>query len=59
MMVLTVDGCNGPRAYVGPVFSYYERIAEGVTRVTDSEWMSELDATVPQDVPWMQSLIGE
>lgn len=58
MMVFTVDSCNGPRAYLGPVFWYYERIAGGVTRISDSEWVNELDASPPADVSWMQSLIG-
>jgi hypothetical protein len=59
MMVVTVDGCNGPRAYVGPVFSYYEKVADGLSRMTDSEWAAELDATDVADVPWMDPIVAD
>ncbi len=32
------ETCNGPSIYVGPVFSYYERIESGMKRLTDEEW---------------------
>ena len=59
MMVVTVDGCSGPRAYVGPVFSYYEKVADGLSRMTDSEWAAELDATDVADVPWMEPIVAD
>jgi len=32
------ETCNGPTIYVGPVFSYYERIEGGMKRLDDKEW---------------------
>ncbi|MGC4086652.1 MAG: DUF3160 domain-containing protein [Polyangiaceae bacterium] len=50
-MTVIVDSCSGPRAYVGPVSSYREVIAEGLTRFNDEEWSSQGSAA--PDVPWM------
>ena len=58
LMVLTVDSCNGPRAYVGPVFSCHEKLVEGLNRMTDSEWASELEVADPPDVPWMAPIVS-
>jgi len=44
LMVLTVDTCNGPTAYAGPVFSYYERVESGLKRLNDEAWKKLLDA---------------
>jgi hypothetical protein len=41
-MVLAVDTCNGPTAYAGPVFSYYERVESGLNRLLDEEWKDPL-----------------
>jgi hypothetical protein len=59
LMVLTVNTCSGPRAYVGPVFSYFEKITEDFKRLTDQEWSKELETTPQKDVPWMTSLIAD
>jgi hypothetical protein len=32
LMALTVDSCEGPHAYLGPVSAYHEHLAEGLTR---------------------------
>lgn len=37
-MVVTVDTCSGPRAYVGLVSTYHQEITEGWDRLTDEEW---------------------
>jgi Protein of unknown function (DUF3160) len=42
-MVVTIDTCDGPAAYVGPAFAYYEYVSDGFRRLTDSEWESMLD----------------
>jgi hypothetical protein len=57
-MVVTVDTCVGPRAYVGPVFAYHEQAPEGLDRVTDSEWSMQIEAERPDDVRWMSDLIA-
>ncbi len=57
LMVVTVDSCEGPRAYVGLVSSYFERVTEGFDRLTDSEWGGELQAAPPPDVAWMEDLV--
>ncbi|MBN1606049.1 MAG: DUF3160 domain-containing protein, partial [Polyangiaceae bacterium] len=57
MMVTTVDTCTGPKAYVGVVFAYHERITDNFQRLTDSEWLGELSKQTPPDVAWMQDLV--
>ena len=58
-MVVTVDTCTGPQLYVGPAFAYHEQLVDGVRRMTDSEWKSELDASVPAEVPWMLPTLAD
>ena len=58
LMVTTVDTCSGPKAYVGVVFAYHERITENFQRLSDSEWLSELSNQPPPDVAWMQDLVA-
>jgi len=38
MMIVTVDTCDGPRAYVGPVSTFHQRVTEDFERYTDDEW---------------------
>jgi hypothetical protein len=57
LMVVTVDTCEGPRIYAGPVFSYHEKIVNGIYRMTDSEWQAEVNASSPPDVPWIESIV--
>lgn len=54
-MVVTVDGCNGPRAYVGLASSYFEHVTEGFDRLDDQRW-TQMWST-KQDVPWMTNLV--
>jgi hypothetical protein len=54
-MVVTVDTCSGPRAYVGPVSSYYEVVTEQFQRLDDAAWIDAL--TGATDVPWMNDLV--
>jgi hypothetical protein len=56
-MVVTVESCSGPRAYVGLVSSYHERITENYKRLTDPEWAQEVGKTPPPDVAWLKELI--
>ncbi|MBN2344648.1 MAG: DUF3160 domain-containing protein [Deltaproteobacteria bacterium] len=59
LMVVTVNQCNGPRAYAGMAFSYHEKITEDFVRMTDSEWAEEINTTPPADVPWMGNLLSD
>jgi hypothetical protein len=59
MMVMTVDTCQGPRAYAGAVFAYHEHLAQGLTRLTDEEWVQKLNQDPPAEVPWMAPVLAE
>jgi Protein of unknown function (DUF3160) len=52
-LVMTVDTCQGPRAYAGAVFAYHEQLEPGFTRLTDEEWAARISATPPEDAPWL------
>ncbi|PIE65753.1 MAG: hypothetical protein CSA24_02050 [Deltaproteobacteria bacterium] len=57
-MVFTADTCNGPRAYVGPVFSYYEVDPHAIERYTDGQWEAMLSqAAQPERPAWTQSFL--
>lgn len=56
-MVVTVETCSGPRAYVGVVSSYFEKITEDFKRLTDEEWAAEVRVATPPDVPWMAPFV--
>jgi hypothetical protein len=58
LMVVSVDSCDGPRAYAGVVSAYFEQITGNFVRKTDQVWASELTASTPADVPWMQDLVA-
>lgn len=55
MMVVTVETCEGPRAYVGVASSYYEHTTEDYERLTDPQWQGMVRGEL--DVPWMRDLI--
>jgi hypothetical protein len=57
LMVVTAENCTGPRAYVGLVSSYFERVTNNFKRMTDEEWAAEILKTTPDDVPWMSDLV--
>jgi len=56
LMVVTVDSCEGPRAYAGVVSSYHERLEAGFTRLTDSDWKTLAYEAPP--VPWMEPVLA-
>jgi len=59
LMVLTANTCSGPRAYVGPVSSYYEEITQNFQRLDDATWEQHFTTgSQPADVPWMSNLIA-
>ena len=55
MLVLTVPGCDGsgPRAFVGPIASYYDVLRTGFTRLDDDAWASELETNAPPRPEWI------
>ena len=59
LMVFTANSCEGPRAYVGPVTSYYEhRTVNELVRLTDSEWKERLLGDTPPTRPaWTSSFV--
>ena len=56
-MVVTVESCSGPRAYVGLVSSYHERITEDFERLTDESWGTGFIENPPPDVGWIKDLV--
>lgn len=59
-MVVIAENCTGPRAYVGLVSSYYERITESFERLNDQDWEFVLydQSQIADDVPWMENLVS-
>jgi hypothetical protein len=58
LMVLTSETCEGPEAYVGPVFSYYEVDVPEIRRLADSEWKATLETGTPPARPeWTSSFL--
>jgi hypothetical protein len=57
LMVVTIDSCEGPRAYAGVVSSYHETLEAGFTRLTDEEWRDHRAYDAP-DVPWMDQVLA-
>jgi hypothetical protein len=56
LMVMTVDSCQGPRAYAGVVSDYREVREAGLTRLTDAEWKQRVQAGGLPDVPWLEPI---
>jgi hypothetical protein len=59
-MVVTVDTCNGPRAYVGLASSYYQTITTNYERLTDEAWQVMLFGTnggKPPPPSWMNPIL--
>lgn len=58
LMVLTAETCEGPEAYVGPVFTYYELDLPEIRRIPDSEWGEMLnEGTQPARPAWTSSFV--
>jgi hypothetical protein len=57
-MIVSVDTCEGPRAYAGIVFAYHEQNEPGFNRLTDVEWQGKLQSAPPDDVPWLEPVMG-
>lgn len=60
MMVVTVDTCEGPRAYAGLASSYHEHVTTNFQRMTDQTWAPiATAATGPPDVPWLAPVLSQ
>ncbi|HSC89556.1 MAG TPA: DUF3160 domain-containing protein [Polyangiaceae bacterium] len=57
-MVVTVETCEGPRAYAGLVSSYYELVTEDFQRLNDPEWAQKLNESEPAPPDWQRGLLG-
>jgi len=57
LMVVTVDTCEGPAAYVGLASSYFEEITDDFQRLDDQDWSQQLSSGHPADVSWMSDLV--
>lgn len=55
--IFTFETCSGPRAYVGLVSSYFERITENFDRPTDAEWAVTVQTGTPQDPAFLGDLV--
>jgi Protein of unknown function (DUF3160) len=55
LMVVTVGTCDGPRAYAGVAYSYYEVVKKDLNRLTDGDWAG-MARNYP-DVPWVDTLL--
>lgn len=58
MMVVTVENCTGPHAYVGFVSSYFERTTSGYERLDDDAWRRVIAREHPPEVPWLAPLVA-
>jgi hypothetical protein len=60
LMIVTEDGCDAPRAYVGLASSYYEQITQDWKRMADSEWTEQLQSSGPPDeTRWIKDLVAK
>jgi hypothetical protein len=60
LMIVTVDSCEGPRAYAGVVSSYHQVLEDGLTRLTDAEWKARIQqGSEPPAAPWLAPVLGD
>jgi hypothetical protein len=59
LMVVTVDTCQGPRAYAGLAFSYGEQIEQNWSRLNDQDWEAQLRSKPFPDVSWMSPVLAQ
>jgi hypothetical protein len=55
LMVVTVEACDQPAAYVGLASSYYEHITGGFERLTDSEWAGKVGQDPLDEPAWTRA----
>lgn len=54
-LVVAVDNQHDYAVYVGPTYSYYEFTAPVQQRLTDEEWSTRLQTTVPNRPEWVSA----
>jgi hypothetical protein len=52
-MIVTIDTCDGPRAYAGVISTYHQFLAPGLTRLTDALWKSDPRVNKTPESPWL------
>ncbi len=57
VMTVVAENCSGPRAYVGLVSSYMEKVTQEFQRFTDEEWANLLVTEPPPDPAWLSPLV--
>jgi hypothetical protein len=57
LMVMAIETCTGPRAYVGLASSFAQTIEQNWTRLSDSEWALRIDKNSFPDPPWMSNVL--
>jgi hypothetical protein len=53
-LILTIDTCDGPMTFVGPVQGYHEVDVPEIKRLTDEEWQEQYKAEAPEH-PWFEA----
>ena len=59
LMVVTVETCQGPRAYAGLAFAYGERITENWVRLNDQQWSEDITQAPFPEVAWMSGILAQ
>src|SRR5690606_5375546 len=57
-MVVAIETCAGPRAYVGPVVAFKRYLADGLTRLDDEEWRVLGAVEEVPDESWLQPIVA-
>jgi hypothetical protein len=57
-MVVTIEACDGPRAYVGLASSYYETTTQNYQRLNDNDWESALAKPTTVPPAWQTEILG-
>jgi hypothetical protein len=56
-IIVTVDTCSGPKAYVGVASVFQQKLVEGTNRMTDQEWSNDLN-DADETPEWLEPVIG-
>jgi hypothetical protein len=57
-ILVTIDSCDGARAYAGYVSSYYEVTTQNLERLTDTAWAQKLQtAPAPAQPAWLTPIL--
>jgi len=57
-MTVTLEACDGPRAYVGLVSSYHETTTEKFVRLTDNDWETKVQANAVVVPAWQATFLA-